>query len=138
MTPLPGRPNCLRSIRLHFLLCAGTLLAAAPTRSFNIPAGDAEKMLQRFAAQSGVEVLFSTEAARGVRTNAVKGEFPVEDAVRRMISGTPLYLVSDTKNGVLRIARAPDPNAPRAAQRTTCGRPDKEIPLSIPTHRPQP
>lgn len=91
--------------------------------------------LQRFAAQSGVEVLFSTEAAKGVRTNAVKGAFAVEDAVRRMLSGTPLYLVSDTKHGVLRIARAPDPNAPRAAQRTTCDRPDKSE-IRLP-HRPQ-
>jgi len=91
-------------------------------------------MLQRFAAQAGIEVLFSTQAAKGVRTNAVKGDYAVEDAVRRMLAGTPLYLVSDVKNGVLRIARAPDPNAPRAAQRSTCDRPEKS---PIPLHQQQ-
>jgi len=107
------------------LFLSGALPAATITLSLDIPAGDAEKMLHRFAVQSGVEVLFSTEAAKGVQTNAVKGTFAVEEAVRRMLSGTLLYLVSDTKNGVLRIARAPDPNGPRAAQRTICDRPEK-------------
>lgn len=127
MTPPSGRPFLFYGLCLLLLIVSGMLHAADPTRSFDIPAGDAEKMLQRFAVQSGVEVLFSTQAAKGVRTNAVKGAFAVEEAVRRMLSGTPLYLVSDTKNGVLRIARAPDPNAPRAAQRNNCERPDKEI-----------
>lgn len=131
MSPPSGRPFFICRLCLLLLTLGGVLHASAPARPFDIPAGDADKMLQRFAVQSGVEVLFSTEAAKGVRTNAIKGTFAVEDAVRRMLSGTPLYLVSDAKNGVLRIARAPHPNAPRAAQRTTCGRPEKSL-----THLP--
>jgi hypothetical protein len=127
MTPPPGRHRWFCRLCLPFIILSGIVHASAPTRSFDIPAGDADKMLQRFAVQSGVEVLFSTEAAKGVQTNAIKGTFAVEDAVRRMLSGTPLYLVNDAKNGVLRIARAPHPNAPRAAQRTTCGRPEKSL-----------
>lgn len=132
MTPQLGRPIFPRGLSFLLLLLGGALSAASPTRPFDIPAGDADKTLQSFAAQSGVEVLFSTAAAKGVRTNAVRGNFVVEDAVRRMLSGTPLYLVSDTKNGVLRIARAPDPNAPRAAQKMTCRRPEKTIPVHLP------
>lgn len=80
-------------------------LAAEAKRSFNIPAETAEKSLKQFASQSGVEVLFSTQAAAGIRTNAIKGDFAPTDAVRQMLAGTPLYLVNDDKNGVLRIVR---------------------------------
>ena len=62
------------------------------------------------AAQSGLEVLFSTEAARGVRTKAVKGRLVADEAVKQMLSGTPLYVVVDSKNRVLRIARTKHPN----------------------------
>jgi hypothetical protein len=139
MSPPSGRPFfiCRLCLLLLTLTLGGVLHASAPARSFDIPAGEAEKMLQRFAAQSGVEVLFSTEAAKGVRTNAVKGNYAADEAVRRMLAGTPLYLVSDAKNGVLRIARAPDPNAPRAAQRTTRDRPAKTpSPLALPLKSP--
>jgi len=134
MTPPTGRLLLFHGLCL--LILSGILHASAPARSFDIPAGDAEKTLQRFAAQSGVEVLFSTAAAKGVRTNAVKGSYTAGEAARRMLAGTPLYLVSDAKNGVLRIARAPDPNAPRAARKTTRDRPEKGLTL-LPLQHPK-
>lgn len=97
--------------------------APETTKVFDIPAGAAENTLKQFAAQSGVEVLFSTEAARGVRTNTVRGNLVVHEAVKLMLSGTPLDVVNDRKNGVLRIVRAADPNGQRAARKTTCDRP---------------
>ena len=100
-------------------------------RSFDIPAGEAERTLKDFATQSGLEVLYSTNAARGVRTKAVKGLLVAREAVKQMLSGTPLYVVNDSKNGVLRIARVTDPNAPRAAQKATCAGP-KNLPALIP------
>lgn len=96
-------------ILLFWLACfvaVRTALAAEARRSFNIPAEAAEKSLKQFASQSGVEVLFSTQAADGIRTNAIRGEFVPTDAVRKILAGTPLYLVSDDKNGVLRIVRS--------------------------------
>jgi hypothetical protein len=111
---------------LLFPIVCAAMMAAEFTKSFDIPAGAAEKTLKQFAAQSGMEVLFSTEAARGVRTNAVKGNLIVQAAVRQMLSGTPLYLVEDNKHGVLRIARDMDPNAQRAAPKMSCARPPKQ------------
>jgi hypothetical protein len=109
---------------LRLLLLVGVLLrsaaAADSLQSFDIPAGEAEKTLRQFAAQSGLEVLFSTDAARGVRTRAVKGRLVAVEAVKQMLSGTPLYVVKEIKNGVLRIGRTSDPNAQRAAQKATC------------------
>lgn len=91
---------------LALFVAVRTALAAEARRSFNIPAEAAEKSLKQFASQSGVEVLFSTQAADGIRTNAIRGEFVPTDAVRKMLAETPLYLVSDDKNGVLRIVRS--------------------------------
>lgn len=111
----------LPGLRLAWLLCSLVCLAAQTAdnlRLFNIPAGFAETTLKQFAAQAGMEVLFSTEVARGVRTNAVKGELLVHEAAKQMLSGTPLYVVTDSRHGVLRIARTPSPNAQRAAPRT--------------------
>src|SRR5688572_16464499 len=118
-----------------FVLTAGAADADS-FQPFDIPAGEAERTLKQFATQSGLEVLYSTEAARGVRTNAVKGRLIAREAVTQMLSGTPLYVVNDSKNGVLRIARINDPNAPRAAQKATCADP-KNLPALIPPLIPQ-
>ncbi|MDP3072951.1 MAG: TonB-dependent receptor [Opitutaceae bacterium] len=85
-------------------------MAAAPaTRSFDIPAGDATQSLRLAAQQAGREIMFLAETVRGTRTAAVKGEFTAEDALRRMIAGTNLQLVQDSKSGALAIARTTEP-----------------------------
>ena len=72
----------------------------------------------------------STQAAAGIRTNAIRGEFAPTDAVRQMLAGTPLYLVSDDKNGVLRIARngpaGPDASGQNASSSTETDEPQKK------------
>lgn len=112
-----------------FLAISGAL-AEESKRPFDIPAEAAEKTLKQFATQSGMEVLFSTQAASGIRTNAVKGELVPTDAVRQMLAGTPLYLVNDDKNGVLRIARnssvAPDKSGQPSSPSAETGEPQKK------------
>ena len=83
-------------------------------RKFDIQADLAENSLRVFSAQSGAEVLFSSDAARGVRTNAIKGEFLPGEALKKMLAGTALY-VRDGRDGVFRIAATPRPKAPGAA-----------------------
>jgi hypothetical protein len=116
------------------LVCFASVAAtgAESLQSFDIPSGKAETTLKQFATQSGLEVLFSTEAARGIRTRAVKGRLLASEAVRQMLSGTPLYVVNDSRNGVLRIARTADPNGQRAAQKATCARPMKLPAFAVP------
>jgi iron complex outermembrane receptor protein len=97
-------------------LFTGSLWGAEPgKRRFNLPADSAEKSLKAFSTQAGVEVLFPSDAAAGVRTNAVKGDFTPLEAARRMLAGTTLYF-RDESNGVVRIARGTDPNGPDAVQ----------------------
>ena len=110
-------PICLQSLRLCRwlpLLYTAVALADNPILPFDIPSGTAERTLHQFALQSGVEVLFATDAVAGVRTNAVKGRFVPTEALGQMLRGTPLYVVDDDSNPVLRIARAPGPNVQRA------------------------
>jgi hypothetical protein len=83
----------------------------AEKRKFDVSADLAEKSLRVFSAQSGSEVLFSSDAASGVRTNAIKGEFLPGEAVKKMLAGTNLY-VRDERDGVFRIAATPRPKAP--------------------------
>ncbi|MBI2513966.1 MAG: TonB-dependent receptor [Opitutae bacterium] len=104
-------PRFLRSLAMAALL-VGALHAAEPARAFDIPAGPAENALKAFSTQSGVELLFSTEAASGVRTNAVRGELPPSEAIERLLAGTELQAVRDAASGVLRITRVPKPVAP--------------------------
>ena len=93
--------------------------ATAVRKFFDLPAEDAERSLRRFSAQAGVELIYSTEIAAGVRTNAVRGEFLPREAAEQLLRGTGLVVVGDASHGVFRIAKTrADPNAGRAAQET--------------------
>ncbi len=114
---ISGRTVVVRA----FACCLGIMATAAwvsagepEKRKFDVPADLAEKSLRMFSGQSGSEVLFSSEAASGVRTNAIKGEFLPGEAVKKMLAGTTLY-VRDERDGVFRIAATPRPKAPGAA-----------------------
>ena len=94
---------------------AGFSLLAAEKKSFDIPAGTADKALKAFTAQSGSEVVYPAEIARGVKTNAVKGEFTAQEALQKIVAGSDLTIALDEKTGALTVSRVTDPNAPRAA-----------------------
>jgi len=79
--------------------------AAEAKKSFNLPAGDAEQALKAFAVQSGMEVLFVTEATAGVKTPAVKGDLTPREALDQLLSGTPLVASDNGKSGAVRIRR---------------------------------
>lgn len=72
---------------------------------FDIPEGPAEGALKRFTEQAGVQVLFSPDHVRAVRTNAVMGEFAPFAALRQMVAGTNLVAFQDAESGALGIKR---------------------------------
>ena len=111
-----------RNVSVALCLVAPLVFAAAPARkTFDIPAGPAEKTLRTFTEQSGLQVGFPTEITQNVRTNAVKGEMTPAEAINRLLAGTNLVLVTDERTGVSTISRvaASDPNGPRAAREIT-------------------
>lgn len=77
--------------------------AAEPRISFDLPADDAERSLKRFSQRSGLEVLFVSDAARNVRTKAVKGDYTPREALDRMLAGTRLAATQKERNGAVTI-----------------------------------
>jgi iron complex outermembrane recepter protein len=69
-------------------------VSAQEKYTFDIPAQEASTAIQVWAHQSGLQVFAADEHLRGVRTNAVHGEYSALDAVRRLIEGTGLEVVS--------------------------------------------
>lgn len=106
-----------------FLAFAVRTTAQTPKKSFDLPAGAAEKTLRLFSAQSGLPVLFPTEITKGVRTEAVRGDFPPREALDRMLAGTVLTVVRNGKPDAFAIQRINDPNAHGAAPATGGDRP---------------
>ncbi|PZR34308.1 TonB-dependent receptor [Caulobacter segnis] len=77
------------------LVLAGPALAQEARHTFNIPAGDAVTSLQAFAKQSGKQVLFPFEAAKGKMTPAVTGDIADGDALARLAKAAGLVVQSD-------------------------------------------
>ncbi len=124
------RTNLLRvacAALICFLGLAPDLAAAEPAakKPFDIPAGSATATLKQFAQQSGVELLYSTDAIAGAKTNAVVGEFTPLAALTRMLAGSELVLTEGKTNRAIAVTRATDPNAPRAAQAKSSDRPSE-------------
>ena len=92
--------------------------------SFDLPADDAERSLKRFSDRSGLEVLFVSESAANVRTNAVKGDYTPREAIDRMLAGTKLAATQKVKNGAVTIVSAASANGrSRAADATPDSQP---------------
>ncbi|MDB6113245.1 MAG: hypothetical protein JWQ62_190 [Lacunisphaera sp.] len=70
------------------LLFLGALSAAAAPVKFEIPAQLAPPALMAFSRQARVEVVFSADDLKRVRTNEVIGEFEPEAALGRLLQGT--------------------------------------------------
>lgn len=87
----------------------------AALKSFAIEAGEASATLKQFAAQSGVQLLYTPEDVAGVRTSAVKGSFAPVAAIEVMLAGTKLAAVQDKTSAAIAIKRQSDPNVGRAA-----------------------
>jgi outer membrane receptor protein involved in Fe transport len=100
-----------------FLLAAPKVLAQAP-RTYDLPAGEAAEMLQRFAEVSGHETLFSPDMVRGVRTAAVRGDFTPREALTRLLANTGLSVLVDAGTGALAVRRDAMPSARRGLRAT--------------------
>ncbi len=68
---------------------AATLFAsAASAENFNIPAGDLASALDAYSAQTGISLMVSSDAVRGLRTKGAKGDLNANDALSHILSGT--------------------------------------------------
>jgi outer membrane receptor protein involved in Fe transport len=85
-------------------LIAGTALAALATTAaaeqFNIPAGDLKTALDSYARQTGMQMLVSTDAVKGVRTSGVRGDMGPDAALTRLLSGTGFKSISTAPGAI--------------------------------------
>lgn len=95
------------------VLAATSFAAESPPKVFDLPPDSAEVSLKRFAAQAGVEVLFTTQAVAQVRTAEVKGTLPPADALRRLLVGTGLVASRDEQTGMFHVRRSENDSSPK-------------------------
>lgn len=114
---------CLALFAAAALSCQSPGLAAeAGLRRFDVPAGLADQTLKTFSDQAGVAVVFGTDSAGRIRTNAVKGNYTTAEAMALLLRDSGLIAVASEKTGTFTITR--DPNGARATPAATGARPD--------------
>lgn len=90
-----------------------TLSPVTGSVNFHIPPQPLIDALQAYSQQSGVQVMFETASAAGLKSLAVDGEFPPEAALRLLLADTDLRIrYSRSRAVTLAPASAPDPDAP--------------------------
>ena len=95
------------------------IAASLPRRAFGIEAGDATVTLRQFVAQSGEQVVYFVDSVRGVRTNPLRGEFTVRDALDHLLAKTVLVAFEDEATGAWVIKRTAPPGETSALSRTS-------------------
>lgn len=92
---------------LRTALVASTALALTLTtamgRELDVPSGDLDQALKSYIAQTGVQLVFSTDAVRGVKTKGAISSFSTDDALTKILSGTGF--VAHRDEGVITIVR---------------------------------
>ena len=66
--------------------------AAAVAENFNIPSGDLVSALDAYTSQTGVALIVSDDAIRGIRTKGVVGALSQDEALSRLLAGTGLMM----------------------------------------------
>jgi hypothetical protein len=82
------------------LSMSASVTATATAMEFNVPGGDLEAALNAYSAQSGVQLMVSSEAVRGIRTQGIKGDLPSDVALSRILSGTGFVSTHDVGGGL--------------------------------------
>ncbi len=99
------RSTIAHSVLLALLSSAISLPAlAADSRRVDVPAGDLTAALEALAKQSGAELVYETRQLKGLQTEGVKGSFSAEQAVSKLLEGTPLILRVDSSGAILIVA----------------------------------
>lgn len=94
--------NFVRFLSRSATLAAGICIAAIVTPasasarsvSFKLPAQAASSGIRTFASQAGVQILVDQQLTRNKRTSAVRGSQEVLSALRQLLAGTGLDILS--------------------------------------------
>lgn len=93
-----GSKSAVLALVLSSLLSGAAF--AQQKQSFDIPAEAAPAAIQRWAQQSGLQVFAAEDDLRGVRTNAVHGDFGAVEAAQLLVAGTGLEVIASGENTI--------------------------------------
>jgi iron complex outermembrane receptor protein len=102
-------------------VCVVVLCGKANAEVFNIASGALENALSAYMAQTGVQLIVSDDALRGVHSKGVKGDLSRGDALSRILSGTGF--ISQRHSGgtiaLIRESQSSDVSTPMLAAAST-------------------
>ena len=84
--------------------CLGMLASAAHGEEFNIPGGDLTTALNAYAAQTGIQLVVSAPAVKGVYSHGVTGNLSPEKALSKVLSDTG-FSMERRASGAVAIVR---------------------------------
>lgn len=73
-----------------------------------IPAGDLRQALLAVSQKYGADLIYRPEHVSGIRTAGARGDLTTEQAIKTLLKGTPLELLTDP-SGAMLIAQATQP-----------------------------
>src|SRR5947208_1917858 len=85
-------------------LCAALLTGPAfadTEHAVDIAAGDLATALQKLAQQAGIELIYSVDQVRGLRTEGVHGRYSTETALQKLLAGTNLRVTVHSSGAML-------------------------------------
>ncbi|XAH21369.1 TonB-dependent receptor [Xylophilus sp. GW821-FHT01B05] len=113
-------------------------------QGFDVGGGDLKTALDAYAAQGGVQLLYKVDDVSGVATRGVKGALSPQEALSRLLEGTPLLTRRGDDGAIVIYAAAPAVHAatPPAEERpqaldsvtvtaTRRREPVREVPMQV-------
>jgi outer membrane receptor protein involved in Fe transport len=89
------------------LLCGvstALLASGAHAQDFSVPGGDLNKALSAYMKQSGVTLMFPSDAVKGINSPGASGQLSPDAALSRILNGTGFGISKDA-SGVIAIVR---------------------------------
>ncbi len=131
-----------QTLRRLALACSLAIAASAhaQSREFDVAAGDLKSALDAYIAQAGVQLLYRVDDIKGLSTKGIKGNLPPEEALAKLLEGTPIMVRRDASGAIVIYVTPPDEPKPRADVTTpdtvivTAARrrePVREVPLRV-------
>jgi iron complex outermembrane receptor protein len=91
----------MASKRKYRLACSAAICAlsafpaAAQPRRIDIPSEEAAKSIPEFARQEHIQIIAPVSQLHGIKTQAVSGSLPLDEALKDLLVGTGLEVASD-------------------------------------------
>ena len=126
-------------VLLLSLACSAALATQAQASAalpINIPAGELVTALDTLARQSGAQFVYRADQLQGLRTSGVQGATSAEEAVDRLLQGSPFMAQRDA-SGAMVIVRRQAPRPPVRQVSMAAQAPAAAAPAPAPAPAPE-